>query len=552
MPQETLKGTSKNEAFAVGTQLTYQVFSFESEYPSPVTATIDAIKGGGFYGQVLLMDNGTVIKTAQPDGLHEFFRRLNWKLEPFPSQYLKEAAQLDHLAMNIIHKVVTRASQGRITTPRSYGYTHLPGVGYAQVIERIHGRGARFDTKENENDEFRTIRHLLWSLSVEAGFEHGGQVHPDNPFGKPNLRKQDDGTFIWLDLLPAIRHTGFVLPFYYFRFHKDIRSSLAAGGMTFNHIHTDTLIQYLRHYQKDFTQEEMKDLTTDIIVYQATHESYTDEQAQSLRNHTIAAARARGKIDASYAEKLLRSDKAYSIFFSRTILDPILRTAEDFVQGTLPYRLVFDEKLHADIRRFMQDKNFQHEKLIELILLYGPKAAREEGLISETEYAYAMKLAENPPKVTKKQALKLLYSYAFLQASYEAISQLVFVGQAAYAVDVVIRDPDWLLVKGAAVAVAGWLTNALLRYPTSKIIGRIRKEDLHTAATVSLIPAIGRYIAVVSDLLNKLGDRGEFVAHYTKRYWIARFSKVLRPWGGWNSDLEAHLWNQFFQPNPRR
>ena len=408
MPHETFKGIPHRDTLAVGKQLTFDVYQYESAYPISITATIEGVKGGGFYGQVLLLDNDTVLKTAQPDGFHELLRLVNWNLEPFPPQHLKEAARLDHLAMNIIHKVVTRVTQGRITTPKSYGYTHLPGVGYAQVIERIHGRGARFDTKENENDEFRNIRHLLWALSVEAGFEHGGQVHPDNPFGKPNLRKQDDGTFIWLDLLPAIQHTGFVLPFYYFRFHKDIRTSLAAGSMTFNHIHTDTLIQYLRHYQKDFTQEEMKDLMTDIIVYQATHESYTDEQAQSLRDHTIADALVRGKINASYAEKLYRSDKAYGIFFMRMIAQPALRTIYEFIGEALPYRLAFDKKLRKDILRFLRDKHFRRDKFTQHIILYGPHAAHNEGLISAQEYEEMIELVKNPPSMTKKEAMRQL------------------------------------------------------------------------------------------------------------------------------------------------
>ena len=35
----------------------------------------------------------------------------------------------------------------------------------------------------------------------------------------------------------------------------------------------------------------------------------------------------------------------------------------------------------------------------------------------------------------------------------------------------------------------------------------------------------------------------ELVRHYLKRGLIASLSKLLRPWGGWNSDLEEKLWN---------
>ena len=59
---------------------------------------------------------------------------------------------------------------------------------------------------------------------------------------------------------------------------------------------------------------------------------------------------------------------------------------------------------------------------------------------------------------------------------------------------------------------------------------------------VSAIPKLGGYLAVPADMAKRLGNRSEMIWHYTKRGVIASLSKIMRPWGGWNSDLEEKLW----------
>ena len=110
------------------------------EEPTPVGGTVEDIRGGGFYGKVMLFEN-EVIKTSEPDSWHKLWRHINWELSPFPPQSNKLAAELDFLSGRIINRIVPNLTEGRVITPDSIGYTDLKKIGFAQVIERVHGRG---------------------------------------------------------------------------------------------------------------------------------------------------------------------------------------------------------------------------------------------------------------------------------------------------------------------------------------------------------------------------------------------------------------------------
>lgn len=148
--------------------------------------TVERITGGGFFGSVVILPD-SVIKTTTPDTLHELLRTINWPV-PFPSRSSETAAELDYLGGKIIHKVTPSLTGGTIVTPEALGYSH-PGqkLGFAQHIERMHGRGPTFRDNGKENQKIRDARQKLWDLSSEMGAEHAAQVHPNNPFGKPNL-----------------------------------------------------------------------------------------------------------------------------------------------------------------------------------------------------------------------------------------------------------------------------------------------------------------------------------------------------------------------------
>jgi hypothetical protein len=96
------------------------------------------------------------------------------------------------------------------------------------------------------------------------------------------------------------------------------------------------------------------------------------------------------------------------------------------------------------------------------------------------------------------------------------------------------------------MALAGFIEFVLpsiVRASSTALVSLFTKQDLRTAIKYSAIPFFG-HAAIVADLAKRYGDRSEMIWHYTKRGLIASLSKVLRPWGGWNSDLEANLWEK--------
>ncbi|MBI4100362.1 hypothetical protein HY439_01340 [Candidatus Microgenomates bacterium] len=179
------------------------------------------VRGGGFFGRVIIPeDGGYVIKTSCPDSWHHLWREVNWDFKPFPARVFEIDAQLEHLSTRLIHQVLPRLSGGKFRSPDSFGYTDLPN-GFAQVVEKMEGRGPRFDLPKNEFLEFRQAQEELTDLALRLGLEQAGQIHPENPFGMANLWKEKDGHgFIWLDTIPAIPHNGWIKPFFHFKFHK--------------------------------------------------------------------------------------------------------------------------------------------------------------------------------------------------------------------------------------------------------------------------------------------------------------------------------------------
>lgn len=122
---------------------------------------VEDIKGGGFYGKALIFPD-FVVKTTEPDSWHLLWRRANRLVSHrstlFPPQAVETDAQLDHISSKLIHLAITSLTSGYITAPDSYGYTDLNSIGFSQVIERMHGRGARFDSGGRENLEFKIAR----------------------------------------------------------------------------------------------------------------------------------------------------------------------------------------------------------------------------------------------------------------------------------------------------------------------------------------------------------------------------------------------------------
>ncbi len=214
------------------------------------------VRGGGFFGKVLILrGEGFVIKTTQPDPWQHFWRIVNWDFKPFPAQQDELSAQIEHLSTQIIHLTLPIVSGGKFYSPRSIGYTLLAN-GFAQVIEKMSGRGPRFDKAGNEYELFRQAQSELATIALSLGLEAVGQIHPDNPFSMANLWLDESrNRFVWLDTNAAIRHTGWVKPIFYFKFHKRIRNEFGGKELTFNKIHADRFRATLKRKQGEFDEK---------------------------------------------------------------------------------------------------------------------------------------------------------------------------------------------------------------------------------------------------------------------------------------------------------
>ena len=71
MGNETLIAPNNDDTLAVGENITCLMYTAETpDEPVQISGTIKAVKGGGFYGHALLLDNECVIILAKPDAFH--------------------------------------------------------------------------------------------------------------------------------------------------------------------------------------------------------------------------------------------------------------------------------------------------------------------------------------------------------------------------------------------------------------------------------------------------------------------------------------------------
>ena len=525
------------EKIQIGPQEIIPGSSFTVEALSPIAkpvtvgGEVEAIRGGGFYGKVILLKD-KVIKTTEPDSWHELWRHINWGLFPFPSQSSELAAQLDFLAGRIINRIVPAVTNGRVITPDSIGYVDLGKIGFGQAIERMSGRGARF-YPENENKLFNQTRQEIWQLGIALGLEQAAQVHPDNPFGKQNLWTTDDGQMIWLDVLPAIKHTGWVWPAFNFKFHKDVREKIGDGDETFNRIHTDRLRQFFGNRSEE--------LSECLDVYDEILRQFSGEMETDKRTLVIEDAVRRGLVSSGKAEELMNSDAAYVAFLAGTVVRPALGAFMEFISDTHLYRAFADRQSQTDIMRFVRDPMFRRQRFIEHTILNGAREAYNLGLINEREWEGAWDVLSQPA-ISKTEARKLASTYLGLQAWYTISSSIInSVSIPLMASSIVAENPGARLALGLFVDI---VVPPVVRMASTLAVSLMTKQELKTAIKVSALPKLGGYLAVPADMAYRFGNRSEMIWHYTKRGLIASLSKVLRPWGGWNSDLEATLWDK--------
>ncbi|MDP2649485.1 MAG: hypothetical protein Q8P10_01435 [bacterium] len=465
---------------------------------------IDQVAGGGFFGKVLIpQERNYVIKTSRPDSWHEFWRSINWGLKPFPAQISEEAAQLEHIGTKLIHKVLLQLSGGNFTSPDSIGYTKLEN-GYAQVVERVYGRGPRFDLGNEEYEEFKTAQEELTDLALRLGLEQGGQIYrrfsgkrKTNPFGMANLWKDPEkGTFIWMDTIPAIPHNGFIYPFFHYGFHKELRHWFNQKARTFNRIHTGYFMQEVARNKHLFSEEEYQKIKNLAVLYENIWEKHRQGQAVQKRDvGSVAKALGRASLD----------------FIPRTVVKPIKKGIIE------PAGITFSAK-------------FRKKEILK-----GVDKARKLGLITEKEWEEGLETIDNPKIPNKDKVVigALLTYYASLYPIMKAVEALGYVKAVS----------DQNPVLGVASFVGGIVVPPLLRYLGTRGIGVLSRTDLRVAATFSAIPTAGNIAPVPAHIAYITGAKSKIAWHYFLREIIADLSK-LKPQGGWCTDFEAKLWQK--------
>lgn len=490
-------------------------------------AEIEAKRGGGFFGEVYLLKGlPFVVKTTTPDALHHFWRLVNWGARDFPSQVSEIQAQLDHLSVEIIHKVVSSYTNGEFYAPASYGYAHFDS-GFAQGIERLlHGRPPRYDNRADEFRQFRQAQQELTEIAYRLGLEQVGQIHSDNSFAMANLWKNERKRRMeWFDTLPAIQHKGLVLPFYNFGFHRAIRKHFypETGELTFNRIHTDMLLREIEKQRKLFGGEKLRRIYQYAELY--------DQLMLERQKEPISERDFKGMLSAGWQG-----------------LGDLSRSA--VTEAT--------ESLSAPVRMLV-DPTYRNQ-----MILKGVNKAHDVGVISAEEFENAKIDLEESLKIKGRGRLRSGAIFSLLYGYYLGSSALLKVPEvgiyAAFgltdALDRVLQldltpltlQENWL---EKALTVVGVFTGfrifgGLQSYLATKAVSFLAGKNLETAARISIVPGIGAHLAIPAQVCVDAVNKGELIWHYAVRNIIAKLSKALifNPAGGWGTESEGRLWGR--------
>lgn len=471
----------------------------------PNQDTIAKVRGGGFYGRVLLLESQPyVVKTTQPGPSHDLLRSAAWGFRQFPSQVSERATQLDCLATNLISDVLPVVTEGQVTSPKSFGYTQLPN-GYAQLIERVEGRGPKF-APTNEYEKFRATQRYLTDVSYDLGLEQVGQVHPDNPFAMANLWYDDKrGGFVWLDTLAAFRHAPIfgIIPY---KFHQDIHDKFYPNDpnkVTYNRIHADAFSDRVKGLEGRFDPADYRRVMDNLQLYQALL-SQEDTQQPTPRD-----------------------------------LGPALADLKEVAKG-IPAKVAHKVLGAIDLGRSVFDSNVRKR-----LILNGLEKGVNMGYVSTEEASEARGELEAYEEV-RKGSLRLRVAEALLAGVYVG----TFIGTnslRAAALGVSTFSEQELFIKvltDVGILVGTQLVSSGARFFGTSALGLASRVDLRAAARVSVVPVAGNFLPFSAQALVNTGSENGLIWHYAVRHYIAKLS-AKHPAGGWGTQLEAELYNKF-------
>lgn len=493
----------KYQNYRAGQQIRYWVASFSPNsgvighnYEESV---VSKVSSGGFYGQYLHLEGKDYgIKITYPTPMHRILRHLAWGFKDFPPQVFEAAAREDHLAINLISDILPVVSNGKFSSPKSFGYTILP-TGFSQLIEESHARPPRFNPV-NEFYKFRKAQRQLTALAFDLGLEQVGQIHSDNPFAMANLW-YDDATdqFVWLDTLAAFKHEPLFRLLRY-KFHREIREEFCndpSKQVTYNRIHTDIFRNYIASFEDKFDPAVYKRVMRNLNLYDellAAKESL--EQVKRTFKPVLISG---GEVVKEMPGKVW--DKLKGVWdLGAAVFHPGIRR-----------RLVFEGLEEARERGLVTAQEYEQSKQ-----LYKLHEEQNEGSTRFTRAEYAMGLYYFLSGVGTK----------FIEGGFHALN--------------IFSDND-LFMKGlltGGIYVGGQAISSASRFVGTNLIGLGLQVDLRAAARVAAIPGFGNLLPFPVQTLINTGSRSSALLHYAIRHKVASLSAIL-PSGGLGSEMEA-------------
>jgi len=262
---------------------------------------------------------------------------------------------------------------------------------------------------------------------------------------------------------------------------------------------------------------------------------------ENKRQLVVEDAVNRSIISKDKGHELMRSNTAYASFLINTIIQPAKGAFLEFIGDTKLYRVFADKEFQNDIRKFINDPIFRRYRFIENTILNGTREAYNLGLITDEEWTDVWDVL-NQTAMSKKEARKLASTYLGLQAWYTISGQIInSISIPLIASAVIAENPGARLALGLFVDI---VIPPVIRAASTIATSMMTKQELKTAIKMSALPKAGSYVAIPADIAHRFGNRSEMIWHHTKRGLIASLSKILKPWGGWNSDLEETLWEK--------
>lgn len=484
---------------------------------APRIVEIEGVYGGGFRGAVFtLKDEEFVIKTTLPlSAWHHLWRVVNWGLTDLPARFSEVHTKLDFVSSKLIHEALPVVSQGRFYAPDVYGYTNLP-TGYSLVGERLRGRPPRFDQKGV--NEALAFKQALWEftrIGYRLGIEAVSQGHVNNPAAMSNLWAEEINGSIqrWdiFDTTPAIPLKGYIWPFYFFGFHKEIKQQFYPPHKwrqvtPFNAIHTDMFKETILRHKDEFDPETYKRMINYLALYQELkQESQRDENKPKVRPAEVVKA--------------------------------ILGSSEQFTRWGLGR---FDNWLITPIKITFNPR-FRKRFILE-----GVERAYQANLISADEFRDCQEILDFnhlPSSEIRKRITVMLSLFGLYQAQGFFVQKPIEVATYAYLADGSNSAQEAIFkIVGAALGIR--LVAGLLRGIETSATGFITRTNLQVASRVSMVPLVGDLYAVPAQLGAETGSQNELISHYTIRKITTALSKInpFYPFGGLGSELEAKWW----------